>query len=168
VEDGNITVQQMMTRRVHTIGPSNTLLDATALLRRNHISGLPVVDSRKRVVGVLSEKDIARALSDAGELSLTPCGLLDVMIHTKEKEGPTRSSKEDRDDPLRMFDECFRSVKVEEVMSRDPLVVDPEMSIDVAARMMLDRNVNRLPVVQGQRLVGILTRHDVLAAWELA
>jgi CBS domain-containing protein len=158
----------MMTKRVHTIGPDDTLLDATDLLRRHHISGLPVVDKKKRVVGVVSEKDIARALSDAGDLSLTPCGLLDVMIHTKEKEVSSRSSSKDLSDPLRMFEECFRSVKVSEVMSRDPLVVDPEMSLDLAARMMRDRNVNRLPVVQGQRLVGILTRHDVLAAWELA
>lgn len=166
MSEGDITVQQLMTRRVRTINPQATLLDATDLLRRHHISGLPVLDRKKKVVGVISEKDIARALSDAGNMPLTPCGLLDVMMHSKSKEGSSKPTSKSKSDPLRLFDECFRSVKVGDIMSRDPLVVDPDMSLDVAARMMRERKVNRLPVVQGDRLVGILTRHDVLAAWD--
>jgi CBS domain-containing protein len=50
-------------------------------------------------------------------------------------------------------------------MNQDPVVVTPDATLDVAAGIMSEHNINRLPVVTRGKLVGILTRHDVLSAW---
>jgi CBS domain-containing protein len=161
----DIMVQQVMVRRVYTVSPSATLLKATEILRRYHISGLPVVDEDRKVIGVISEKDVARALSEAGDLTLSPSNLLDVIVHTVSGRKAKGRLDDNMDDPLRAFEECFNNVRVRDVMSQDPIVVSEGTSVDDAARIMMERNINRLPVVKGDRLVGILTRHDVLAAW---
>jgi len=60
--------------------------------------------------------------------------------------------------------EILDSATVAEHMSRDPVVIAPGATLDDAAQLMKERKVNRLPVVEKGRLVGILTRHDVLNA----
>lgn len=165
MSDRNVLVKDAMTTRVRTITPASTLRTALVLLEKHHISGLPVIDKRSRVVGVLSEKDIARALSefsDAGE----PAMIVEKFIH---KAGPPKGRKAKKkgkgigSSPL--VKEVLDNVFVGEVMNQDPVVILPSASLDVAARIMKERNINRLPVVEGERLVGILTRHDVLSAW---
>ncbi len=160
----DVTVRQSMTHRVHTIDREATLLTAMTLLRHHHISGLPVIDRNHRLVGIVSEKDIARSLSEAGG-SLSPDGLLEVFIHSESNDTFLLSAADDQTNPMHIFNECLRSVRVKEVMSQDPVVISPDATLDVAARIMNERGINRLPVVEHGRMVGILTRHDVLAAW---
>jgi CBS domain-containing protein len=159
-----IRVRQLMTQKVYTISSDATLLQVMSLLRRHHVSGLPVTNGKHRVVGVISEKDIAKSLSEAGG-SMTPEGLLEVFIHSRSNDTFLMSTRDDQTNPMHIFNECLRSVKVGDVMSLDPVVIAPDAPLDVAARMMRERRINRLPVVEGDRLVGILTRHDVLSSW---
>ena len=156
-----VTVQQAMTRRVHTIAPSATLLGATTILRRYNISGLPVVNAKRQVIGVISEKDISRALGG----SLRPRDALEVLAHSKGRKAAIKHARNREGDMIGDIEASFRHVKVRDVMSQDPVMVSPNAPLDVAARIMQERRINRLPVVEGDRLVGILTRHDVLAAW---
>jgi CBS domain-containing protein len=151
--NGGVLVAHAMTTDVVTVGPETSLWEAARLLRDAGISGMPVVDSARRLIGVLSEKDVARAL---GSVTGTkrPAHLLDLVLVGKG----SRARLGD------LAAEALQNTTVFDVMSRDPIVTAPEAPLDVAAGIMLERGINRLPVVVGTKLVGILTRHDVLAA----
>lgn len=149
----NVLVAHAMTRDVLTISPDATLWEASHALTTAGISGMPVVNESRRLVGVLSEKDIARALGDvAGTRRVSRP--LDLVIQGQRAQGPLG----------RTLRETLQHTRVSEVMSRDPVVTSPTTPLDIAATIMTERRINRLPVVEGNRLVGILTRHDILSA----
>ena len=150
---GGVLVDHAMTRDVVVVGPDVTLWAAARMLRDAGISGMPVVDRSQHLVGVLSEKDIARAVAQVTG-SKRPARLLDLVLLNRSQKGSLGE----------MTGEALQNTTVAEVMSRDPVVTSPTTALDTAAGIMLERRINRLPVVDGGRLVGILTRHDVLAA----
>jgi CBS domain-containing protein len=143
------TVRHAMTRDVVSIAPGASLLEATRLMQRHHVSGLPVASADGHVQGVLSEKDVVRALGGDD-----PEGLLTLITQ------PERVAT----DRLQKMRSTLESAKVGDHMTPDPFTVGPETSIENAAQVLAERKINRVPVVEGGRLVGILTRHDVLAA----
>lgn len=144
----SLEVRHAMTKDVISVEASTTVLEAARVMRRFHISGLPVL-THGRVVGVLSEKDVARAL----EID-TPGHLIDLVLDPK---GLTETR-------LKTMRERLSTASVSEVMTAEPALIEPGASVETAAQMMRERKINRLPVVDGGRLVGILTRHDVLHA----
>lgn len=142
-----MSVLEVMTgeRDLVTVSPEATLKEVAALMLEHGISGLPVVDSERRVVGVISEADIvsgeaggsgkqgmlARARAFAGE----PAGL------------PTPRT-------------------VGEAMSSPAVTIRSDQPTVQAARLIAGRGVNRLPVVdEDERIVGIVTRADVVRAF---
>ncbi len=160
----DVTVEDAMTRSVWTVHPSDSLEKAMSVLRRNGISGLPVTDTRGVVVGVLSEKDIARVLSES--LGENSSYLLEVLVHTSPRAGRQKPNPRVADGEAKeIIRSTLTSVTVAEAMSPDPVVIGPEAPLDSAARILKERGINRLPVVERGKLVGILTRHDVLSAW---
>jgi CBS domain-containing protein len=148
-----VLVRHAMTHEVLVISPTETLAGAAACLRQHAISGLPVVASEGKVVGVLSEKDIARELSEANG---RPASSNLRSLHGR----PARRAVA----VWELSQECLLSVKVQEAMSPDPVTVDPNVPLDAAAHILAERHIRRLPVVEEGKLVGILTGHDVLAA----
>jgi len=138
-----------MTKEVVSIAPHATVLEAARLMRRYHVSRLPVVAGGGEVVGVLSEKDVAQALD-----LVSPGGLLDLVL---DPTGLTETR-------LAKMRDRLGTVRVSEVMSSEASVIAPDAPIEAAAQIMRERKINRLPVVDSGRLVGILTRHDVLHA----
>lgn len=150
-----VTVEHAMTRTVLVVHPEDTLRTAAAMLLEKNISGMPVVDPRGEVVGVLSEKDVARVVGEATGMKGVK-GLLQAVLLNPQGRAPMAAQCE----------EALRNVRVREAMSQDPIVVAPGAMLDLAARVMVERKINRLPVVAGTKLVGILTRHDILAAME--
>jgi CBS domain-containing protein len=149
-----VVVREVMTRDVVTAAPDWSLARAARTMREYRISGLPVVDNGGALVGVLSEKDIVSTLDRATGLGHAR-GLLDILL---EENG----SKE-----LQRVGEAIRRLehaRVEQSMSRRPVTIDPEASFFEAARRLSQYAVTRLPVVDGGRLVGILTRQDLADA----
>lgn len=108
------------------------------------ISGMPVVDSAGKVVGVVSERDLAYALGG-------PMVRLALRRHNERKlhgvAGLPRGARRAKD-----------------IMTTPALTVSIDASLDHLARLMRVHQLNRLPVLEGDRLVGIVTRGDVLAA----
>ena len=149
-----LPVSKVMTSNVVSARDNMNLLQAATLMRQHVISGMPVVDARGRLVGVLSEKDIVRSLNSALEIA-TPAGLLDFVLGL----GNLRP-----DMKLVLLHEHLYDAKVSGAMSPDPVTVAPDTSLDLAAKMMRERKINRLPVVEDGKLVGIVTRNDVIAA----
>jgi CBS domain-containing protein len=147
-------VGDIMVRDVVTIGPGATLRTAALLLSHKRISGMPVVEEDGRVVGVLSEKDIVRVLQQRGGLVL-PGGLFDLLLE------PSEARQRD------MLARCHRvldETAVKSAMTTPAQTISPTAATVEAIRMMLSSHFNRLPVVENGRLVGIVTRRDVLSA----
>jgi CBS domain-containing protein len=133
-------VKDWMTRDPHVVSPKVTLPEAYKLMKDRRIRRLPVVE-RGKLVGIVTLGDVREASpSDATTLSIYELNYL------------------------------LSQLSVDQIMTRDVLVVGPETSIREAARMMLDRKIGGLPVVEGGKVVGILTESDifrmVVQSWE--
>jgi len=149
-----VRVADVMSQPVVTIGTAATLFEALMLLRSRGASGLPVVGRAGTVVGVISERDVARVMM-GGTCSPKVRGILDMLVVGFEQE-PLES--------LRDLREKLESTRVEEVMSAPPFVIGPEDRVDLAAEIMREHEINRLPVVKRGRPVGIITRLDLIRA----
>lgn len=139
-----------MQAEVVTIGPEATVRELADLLATHRISGVPVVGSDGGVVGVVTEGDII--LQDAGLYFPHYIQFLDSTIYLES---------------VRKFEERFRrtfGTKVADVMSPEVVSIAPDASVYDVATLMADSSVNRVPVIEGGRLVGIITRADVVRA----
>jgi CBS domain-containing protein len=148
-----VKVQEIMTRDVVTVGPDQLVKDAAVVLAKKDISGAPVVDGG-RIVGVFSEADILRSIKTTKKdlrliyPSLSSLGIA-FQEHVTQRE------------VLEAYEEVGR-LPVREVMSREIVFVDPEMSVSEAISKMVERNITRMPVVKNGMLMGIVTRGDVI------
>ena len=110
---------------------------------KNNISGAPVVDKNGKLVGMLSEKDLFRALyPDVGDI------LKDVRLWLgKEK--------------IKHRVETKQNISVEKLMIRKIISIDPDAEILEAGSKMLTTKIHRLPVVKNKKLIGIVSRPDI-------
>ena len=139
-------VKDVMTTDVATIGPDVLLKDAAIELVRRRISGMPVVDADGAVVGVLSETDILA--KEGGEQK--NAGFLRWLV--------------DPADPW--IEARFDAVIVSDAMSAPARTISPDRPIAEVATLMLDQDVNRLPVVDKEgALVGVVSRADLVRAF---
>lgn len=138
---------QIMTRNVITIGPNTSIVEAAKLMLDNHLSGLPVLDKGGKLTGIVSEGDFLRR-SEIGTQRKRPRWLQFFV-------GPNRAATE--------FVHASGR-KVEEVMTHDPLVVTEDTTLEEIVRTMEKNRVKRLPVMRNDRLVGIVTRANLLQA----
>jgi CBS domain-containing protein len=139
-------VERIMTRDVLTVAPELPLKQVAALLTDNHISGAPVCDADGAVVGVVSEADILRR---AEGVPPNVGGRFRWLIHRLDGELGKVAAR-----------------TAGEAMTSPPLTIRPTQPVAEAAQLMLQHRINRLPVVRRGALVGILSRADVLRAFE--
>ena len=125
-------VQERMSHPVITIKPETPIMDVHNLMRKEHIRRLPVIDERKRLVGIVSEKDILHA-KPSGATSLS---VWEVQYLLSE-------------------------ITVEEVMTRDVITVNEDTPLEEAARIMADNKIGGLPVLRDGKVVGIITETDL-------
>jgi CBS domain-containing protein len=124
-----------MTSPAITVTPDAHCKDAAALLVRHRISALPVVDAAGRLVGLVSEADLL-------PLETTP------DPRSQATPLPPRAQPVPR--------------RVDEVMTSEVYTVDEDTDLGVVAQRMLEANVKRFPVMSGDRVVGIVSRHDLV------
>ncbi len=135
-------VEDVMTRDVLSVRPGTSLKDVARLLSGAGISGLPVTTEDGELLGVVSEADILakeRRPPDAGS-------------GRRRHRGTTAEGKAD-------------ARTAADAMTAPAITIAPRNRVDAAAGLMLDRAVNRLPVVEDGRLVGIVTRADLVRAF---
>ncbi len=138
---------QVMTRHVITVGPDSSIREAAGLMIDHHVSGLPVVDGRGTLVGIVSESDFLRR-SEIGTQRRRP-GWLQFLA------GPGQAA----DDFVHE-----RGQKVGEIMSDDPVTVTEDTPLEDLVSLMERKAIKRLPVMRNGGLVGIVTRADLLRA----
>lgn len=149
----NATARDVMTREVATVPKTATLLDALDILRVRDVSGLPVVDAGGKVVGILSERDIGRAAVRRGDVERVEGGLDLLLAYLLRQPEAT----------MKKMREILGGQRVDRVMSRRVYSVPPDATLETVVHEMVRHHVHRLPVLDGGRLVGIVTRDDVLA-----
>jgi len=125
-------VEDLMTRKVVTLTEDQSLREAIAVLQRHRIRHVPVISGEK-VIGILTDRDVKRA-------------------------SPSALSGIDQS----QYDNVLTATRVGQVMTRDPFTVTPSTPIKDALKVLIDRKYSAMPVVEADRLVGIITGTDML------
>ena len=145
-------VRDIMETDVPPIHPADSVETVVHTLREHELPGVPVINEGGRCVGIITETDLVISGEDA-DLHLP---------HYIELFGGVVFLE-----PLRHFEERLRkafSSTAEDLMTRDPVTIAPDATVTEAARLIAEKKHNRLPVVDHGRLVGVVTRVDVLDA----
>src|SRR4249920_741101 len=138
---------QIMTRSVITIAPDATILEAAKTMLQHHVSGLPVIDAAGKLVGIVSEGAFIRRSE----------------IGTQRKRG--RWLKFLLGAGAAATDYVHEhGRKVSEVMTSDPITVTEDATLEEIVNAMETNGVKRLPVMKADRLVGIVSRANLLQA----
>jgi predicted transcriptional regulator len=125
----SLLVRDYMTHDLITFSPQQSILEVMRILIRNKISGGPVLDDMSRLVGIISEADCIKHLSES-----------------------------------KYFNQPFFDRKVAQSMSENPDTIEADKTIFDAATLFHKTNRRRLPVLEQGRLVGQISRQDVVKA----
>ena len=132
-------IENWMTRRVASVKPLDSLQHAREVLEQHRINQLPVL-SGAELVGIVTDRDVRDAFPSVFDFAATG--------ESHREKGAT--------DP--------KKIAVESVMTPNVSTIGPQESIFAAARLMGERRIGALPVVAGGKVVGLLTRSDLLRA----
>jgi CBS domain-containing protein len=148
----SLTVRDIMDAEPVTVRPDTPVEQVVRALRDHELTGLPVVNEGGRCVGIITEQDLVMA-GDEEDLHLP---------HYIELFGGIVFLES-----MQRFEERLRratAATAKDMMSEDPVTIEPEATAQEAGRTMSHHKHNRLPVVEHGRLVGMVTRVDVLDA----
>jgi acetoin utilization protein AcuB len=129
-------VRELMIPKPPVLRPNLPLPEALALMKERNAHRMPVVDARGQVVGIVSETDLHNAVP-------SPATTLSIW------EVP----------------ELLSRIKVEDLMVKDVATIELDAQVEEAARIMADRDVSCLPVMDGRTLVGLINQSDVFRAF---
>lgn len=146
----NITAAQIMTRDVISVTPETSIEELASVLSKHRISGAPVVDEEGALVGIVTEKDLIR--QNARLHIPTVIRIFDASIMLEK--------------PGRMLDEMKRmaATRVDDILSRKVVTISPDTTIQEIATIMSEKNVHLLPVLDEEKIVGIVGKVDMVRA----
>ena len=147
-EAGDTLVADIMERDVVTIGPDATVHELVQLLQEKDLGGVPVVDPDVRLIGIVTEGDLV--IEDADVRLPHYFGLFGNLVYLGGQK---------------KFEERLKKMvgnAVRDVMTSHVFTVAPDEPASAAANIMVDHKVNRVPVVEDDKLVGIVARHDII------
>jgi len=146
----DLTAADIMQPKVVTVTEAATVQELAELLSKKRISGAPVIDDQNRVVGIVSEGDLVSIDADIHYPHFID--LLGNIVYLESvKKYEERLEK-------------AAATSVADIMTTDVVTVQKNAPVHEIATLMTEKQVNRLPVVDGDILVGIVTRADVVRA----
>ena len=185
-------IKNLMSEDLITIDKDQNITDALKLLRKNNISRLPVTN-KKELVGIISERDIANKLGSskyenmpASRLHISSVMVKDVLTvpQTMQLHDVAKLMLEKGIGSVPVMDEdkmigivskadfttlavgtAFDKITVKELMTSDLTTVSPTERLVHARRLMIDAKVGRLPVVEDDELIGMVTSKDLMRAY---
>ena len=186
-------IKNLMSEDIITVDKDQNLSDALKLLRKHNVSRLPV-NNNKELVGIISERDIANKLGSskyesmpASRLHISSIMVKDVFTvpETMQLDEVARLMLENGIDSVPVMNEedkmvgivskadfvtlavgiAFEKITVKEIMTKDLTVVSPTERLVHARRQMIESHVGRLPVVDDESLVGMVTSKDLMRAF---
>jgi len=134
-----LAVRDVMTQRVHRIYPDTPVRELLEVMAHHQLKAVPVVGEKREVLGVVTDRDLLRHLMP-----------LIGRLGEGEKLGA--------DDP----EQALYATPVREIMSRSVMCISEDQTLPEVVSSMINKDVERLPVVHEGRLTGFLTRADVL------
>lgn len=146
-------VKDVMNPDVVFCKPDDTVREAAKILKENNISGAPVLKNG-RLVGIISEGDLLKLLviPEKGNLWLpSPFEVIEVPIRELLSWEETKKMLSD-----------VGSIKAEVIMTTEVHTISSEASVEEASELMVRHRINRLPVMENDRVVGIVTRGDII------
>jgi CBS domain-containing protein len=143
-----LTAQDIMTREVCSVHEDTDLKELAALFVESNYKTLPVVDSADRLVGIVSQTDLIE--QDQPLHIPTVISLFDWVLYL---ESPKAFGEEVRKVSAR---------KVGEICAREVVTCTPQTPVEEIARLMVEHKVHLLPVLDGERLVGVVARLDII------
>src|SRR5262249_60159130 len=138
-------VKDVMTPNVICVGADEAVVNAARLMLQHQISGLPVVDKQGELVGIVSEGDFLRR-GELGTQRRRPKWLEFVLGPGKLAQEYVHASGK----------------KIEDVMTPDPWTIGEDESLEAVVDMMERRRIKRIPVTRGGRVVGIISRANLM------
>jgi CBS domain-containing protein len=150
LENSKLTAADIMTRDVITVFPHTSLRYVAKLLAENHLSGLPVVDDAQHVVGIVTENDLLKWSDGPGDKQTWWLNML--------AEGSQLAP--DFLDMIRVEGE-----KVRTVMKTDVATITESLPVTDIAKLMVAKSVKRVPVLRNSKLVGVVSRADLVRAF---
>ncbi len=143
-----LTAQDIMTSKVITVAEDANVRELAALFLSNNISGAPVVNGQGKVIGVVTESDL---IFQNKKVHLpTAVAILDAFLFL---ESPGKTEKELKK---------IAASRVGDICSRELISVTPETGLDELATLMAEKKVHTLPVMEGDALVGIIGKSDII------
>jgi acetoin utilization protein AcuB len=125
-------IGRRMTQNPVTASPDMSVADASALMKRERVHRLPVLDKDKKLVGIITEKDILYA---------SPSPVSTLSIHEMAY--------------------LLSQLTVKKLMTRDVVTITKNTTVEEAARLMVDQDLSSLPVLEEGKLVGIVSKSDL-------
>jgi CBS domain-containing protein len=136
--------RDVMTTEVVSVGPETTVREIASLLLQRRISAVPVLEGT-RLIGIVSEGDLMRRPETDTDPGASPW----LTLFAGPGVAPERFSK-------------AHGMTAREVMTRNVVTVAPDAPLDEVARLLESRRIKRVPVVEGDRLIGIVSRANLL------
>ncbi len=147
-------IRDVMNKNVITCRPDDPVSTLAKLFKENHISGMPVIENGK-VVGIVSETDLLKLFEIpeiSGELWLpSPFEVIEIPIRNLVRLEEFKKALED-----------MKMMPVRDIMKKSVYSISPEDTLEKASTIMVKHKVNRLPVIENGRLVGIVARSDII------
>jgi CBS domain-containing protein len=147
-------VREIMSSPAITVGPESEVRDVARLMREHQISGVPVVDNRNKLLGIITEIDLIARNAPLHEPHYI--GVLSAVIPVNLAE-------------YREYKEQLRQVlatSAGELMRSEVETITPDATTEQALERMLDPEITMLPVMEGETVIGVLTRTDLVRLLE--
>ena len=144
----NVKAKDIMETNVISVKPDTTIEALAQILLTNKISGVPVVDANNKLIGIVTEGDLLHKQTDPKSPAVNL--VLGGLAYMKEFE---KYGQE-----LKKLSACTAS----EIMTETLAIVTEDTSVKEISTIMVDKNINRVPVVRDGVLIGLVSRADVL------
>lgn len=141
-------VQDIMQTNVITVSPNTEIKEIAQLLCEHNISGVPVLDFFGNLIGIVSEGDLLHKETNPRVPDVV--GFLGALIYY-------RGVKQYESDLKKLV-----ALKASEIMTQDIITINKGATIEDAASLMIKHNVKRLPVMENGKMIGIISRKDVI------
>lgn len=143
-----LRVKDIMTKDVVTVTAGTTVMELAKIFAERHLSSLPVIDEGGALIGIVTETDLVE--QDKNLHIPTVISIFDWVIYLESDKKFEKELKK------------MTGRTVGDIFSNDVVTVSPDTPIADVADLLSSRKINALPVVEGNRLVGIVSRIDLI------
>ena len=149
------TVKEFMNKNVICLNPDDTIFEAAKILSQLNIAGAPVVEKEK-ILGIISISDIIKFIDiKLGRLpNIGTPGLSTLLLVLLQMQKVHSDFKKEL--------KKITATKIRDVMSKNVITISPSSTIVEVAELMEKHDVNRLPVVDNEKIIGIVARADII------